>query len=104
MIKSLLERSASIAEICVRHRVRSLDVFGSAARESGFVPGVSDFDFVVEFVPLAPGEHFDEYFGLAEDLERLLGGGVELVELKAVRNEVFRRAVAGERQAVYAAA
>ena len=42
-----------VAELCRRHHVKRLDVFGSATSGS-FDPIESDLDFVVKFEPLAP--------------------------------------------------
>ena len=48
-------------------------MFGSAATGE-YRSGTSDYDFVVEYPPLPAGVYADSYFGLLEDLERLLGG------------------------------
>lgn len=48
-------RSAEIAELCRRLRVRRLDAFGSAVK-GGFDPKSSDLDFLVELDPLPPNE------------------------------------------------
>ena len=92
MIAAVAECTADIERLCARRHVQSLALFGSAA--SGVHhPGTSDFDFVVEFGALPPGAYADSYFGLLEDLERLLGGPVELVVGSAIRNPFFRRSV-----------
>ena len=92
MIAAVAERAADIERLCGRHHVSRLALFGSAAT-GRHRSGTSDFDFVVEFPPLAPGVYADSYFGLLEDLERLLGGPVELVVGSAIRNPFFRRSV-----------
>ena len=92
MIAAVAERAADIERLCGRHHVSRLALFGSAAT-GRHRPGKSDFDFVVEFPPLPPGVYADSYFGLLEDLERLLGGPVELVVGSAIRNPFFRRSV-----------
>ena len=92
MIAAIAERAADIERLCGRHHVSRLALFGSAA--TGLHrSGKSDFDFVVEFPPLPAGVYADSYFGLLEDLERLLGGPVELVVGSAIRNPFFRRSV-----------
>ena len=92
MIATVAERAADIERLCGRHHVSRLALFGSAAT-GRHRSGTSDFDFVVEFPPLPPGVYADSYFGLLEDLERLLGGPVELVVGSAIRNPFFRRSV-----------
>ena len=92
MIAAVAERTAEIQRLCGQHHVQRLAVFGSAAMGE-HRPGKSDFDFVVEFSSLPAGAYADSYFGLLEDLERLLGGPVELVVGSAIKNPFFRRSV-----------
>jgi len=76
----LASKSAEVAQLCARHRVIRLSVFGSAARGS-FQAGRSDVDLLVEFDPMPPAEHASHYFGLQEDLGPLEHtGGPDRVE------------------------
>lgn len=102
MTSILQTRRDEIAALCRRHRVRRLDVFGSATRET-FDAATSDLDFLVEFQPLGPGERAEAYFGLLEDLEKLFARRVDLVMLRAIINPYFRRAVEETRELLYAA-
>ena len=92
MIPSIEEHRAELADLCRRHRVLRLALFGSATRDD-FDPQRSDFDFLVDFEPLPPGEHADSYFGLLEALESLLGRPVDLVESSTLRNPYLRREI-----------
>ena len=96
------EKTAEVREICQERGVRRLSLFGSAASDS-FDPSSSDLDFLVEFEPASPAQHADHYFGLQEDLERLFGRPVELVEPGPIRNPYFRQAVEETQVLVYAA-
>jgi hypothetical protein len=60
---------AALAELCRRHRVRELSVFGSAARDE--VRPNSDIDLLVEFLPDAEADLLD-HAALMLDLARLL--------------------------------
>jgi uncharacterized protein len=91
----------TIAALCRRFGVRRLSVFGSAATEA-FDPERSDVDFLVEFDPDADGL-FDAYFGLKEELERLVGRPVDLVMPKSLENPYFAASVERSRRDVYAA-
>ncbi len=102
MIALLQNRREEIAALCRRHRVRRLEVFGSAAA-GHFDPQSSDLDFLVDFHPLGPGEHAEAYFGLLEDLQDLLGYPVDLVMTRAIQNPYFLQAVEGTREVLYAA-
>jgi uncharacterized protein len=93
----------ALVELCRRHRVRRLDLFGSAASDH-FDPARSDLDFLVEFEPLEPGTYFDAYFGLREGLEALYGREVDLVTPKSLKNPYFRKRVMAERRPLFEAA
>ena len=92
MVSAVRAKRAEIAELCAAHHVRRLAVFGSAAGGQLDAPA-SDVDILVEFRPMSPAEHAERYFGLMEDLERLLALPVDLVERDPIRNPYFRRAV-----------
>ncbi len=91
-----------LARLCRRHRVRRLDLFGSAA--TGGRSREGDVDFVVEFHELTPVEHADAFFGLLDGLETTLGLPVDLLEARAVRNPYLRESIAAHRETIYAAA
>ena len=91
-----------IADLCRRFRVLRLELFGSAA-SNRFDANRSDVDFLVDFEPLAEGEHADAYFGLLESLESLLARPVDLVMTRAIRNHYFLEAIEPTRTLVYAA-
>lgn len=103
MHPTIHEKIPDIAGIAARHRVRRLGIFGSAASDR-FDPAKSDIDFVVEFEPMTPIEHARAYFGLAEDLTRALDREVDLIELSAVRNPIFRQVVEETAREIYAVA
>ena len=99
-IPTLLDNE-EIARACAKHGVRRLRAFGSVLTDQ-FDAKTSDLDFLVEFEPGL--EHpFDAYFGLHEDLERLLGRDVDLVMSEAVRNPYFAASVFDSALDVYAA-
>jgi predicted nucleotidyltransferase len=98
------QHRADIAQLCRRHAVRRLAVFGSAARGTGFDPDRSDADFLVEFEPASGLAALQRYLSLAEDLERLLGRPVDLVErdtVEASRNYIRRRQILASAESVY---
>ncbi len=96
------DRRAEVAEVCRRHGVERLDLFGSAAGD-GFDPEESDLDFVVSFERRDPPELFDRYFGLKEELEALFGRGVDLVTEGALgKDPGFARGILGDRETLYA--
>ena len=93
----------AIAELCRRYHVQRLEVFGSAARGTDFVPESSDADFLVEFSPFAAGPTLKDFFGLQTDLTQILGCAVDLAESSALRNPFVQASVNRSREVIYAA-
>jgi predicted nucleotidyltransferase len=99
----LIETNRSaIADLCCRHQVRRLEVFGSILRED-FDAQRSDVDVLVEFAPGAPSS-FSEFLDLKEALEALFGRPVDLVEARSVRNRRLKQHIDRSKAPVYAAA
>ena len=96
-------RRTDLEDLCQRHGVARLALFGSALRDD-FNPDTSDLDFAVEFSSMTPSEHAGAYFGLLEELESLFAGRVDLVEISAVRNPYLRREIEERQEILYAAA
>lgn len=100
---SLIEDNRdALNRLCERFNVQRLELFGSAA-DGSFDPKTSDLDFLVEFLPLKPGQHFDAYFGLLESLQDLFQRRVDLVMTRAIKNQYFLRSVNRTRTVLYAA-
>jgi predicted nucleotidyltransferase len=90
-------------DLCKTRGVRRLALFGSAATDS-FDQFPSDLDLIVEFKPMSPILHADNYFSLMEDLQRLFGMPIDLIEMGPIRNPFFRQAVAETQVVLYEAA
>ena len=96
------QKRSDISRICRNHRIRRLEVFGSAARASDFDPASSDADFLVEFGPEATNR-LEGFLALKADLEMLLGRDVDLVEPGGIRNPYVLKGINSSRELVYAA-
>jgi predicted nucleotidyltransferase len=104
MHPAIAEKRDSVAELCRRYGVVRLEVFGSAARGVDFDPAVSDADFIVDFGRVDGLPPLEQFFGFAEELEKLLGRPVDLVERAAIegsRNYIRRRAILENAEAIY---
>jgi uncharacterized protein len=88
-----------LTEICARHHVRELSIFGSALRQD-FGPE-SDIDLLVEFQPNAK-VGFIELGRLEAELVRLFGRRVDLVP-KAGLRPILREEVLSTARVIYAA-
>ena len=103
MHAAIADKRDELAELCRRHGVARLEVFGSAARGEDFDPRTSDADFLVEFGSGGGQARFDEYFEFVEGLRRILRRRVDLVESGAIHNPYLREAIDTSRELVYAA-
>jgi predicted nucleotidyltransferase len=102
MTNLIQEHEKELTQLCRRHRVRTLELFGSAANGT-FDPDKSDLDFLVDFLPLTPGHRAQAYFGLLFDLEDLFHRKIDLVETSAIENPFFLKAINRNRTVLYAA-
>jgi len=104
MIPPLKEKADELAELCRRHHVAQLEVFGSAATGERFTDE-SDIDFLVIFHPLelGSGQYVDAYFGLLESLRTLFGRPIDLVTADSITNKYFLESVNETRTMLYAA-
>jgi hypothetical protein len=104
LVPTVASQLPAVADLCLKHRVRRLALFGSGANGRFDSTEGSDLDFLAEFEPMSPREHAGAYFGLMEDLDRLLGVRIDLVEASAIRNPYFKEAVRNTQVVLYEAA
>jgi hypothetical protein len=102
MLDLIEQHRGQIAALCRKHGVKRLELFGSAAR-GDFDPGASDVDFFVEFLAYDSPTIADQWFGLGEDLERLLGRKVDLTSLRTACNPYFLLVANRHKVTLYAA-
>ncbi len=102
MHAAIAEKREELAELCRRHNVARLEVFGSAAHGTDFDPASSDADFLVEFASIKGRMPLAQYFDFADALRAALGRPVDLVESGAVRNPYLRAAIDKSRELIYA--
>ena len=103
MNPAIREKIEALRDLCVKHRVERLDLFGSATGDD-FDPATSDLDFLVEFEPMPPIEHAGSFFGLLADLERLFRMRIDLLEREPIKNPYLWKSIERSRQSLYEAA
>ena len=87
-----------VAELCARHHIRRLSLFGSVLRQD--FNAESDVDVLVEFAPgHTPGFAF---FAIQDELSELIGRAVDLHTLGFLSHYVRER-VRADAQVLYAA-
>lgn len=90
-----------IIDLCRRHKVKSLAVFGSILTDK--FNAQSDVDMLVDFEPTNP-ETFDyvsNYFNFRDALEQLFNRKVDLIEEKGLRNKYFIAKLNRTKQLIY---
>lgn len=101
MHAAIADRKEELAQLCRRHGVARLEVFGSAARGTDFDPQTSDADFLVEFRPDGGRMPLRQYLDFAEALRNTLGRPIDLVESGTVQNPYLRAAIDKSRELVH---
>ena len=102
MIPLIEQHRPQIAALCTRFGVKRLELFGSAAR-GDFTSQTSDVDFFVEFTDYTAPTIADQWFGLQEELEKLLSVSVDLVSPRTARNPFFLELANRDKVTLYAA-
>lgn len=92
--------AGSIGEFCERWKVVELAVFGSVLR-ADFGPE-SDVDVLVTFAADARWSLMD-WADMTEELRRIFGRDVDLIEKDAVRNPFRRHRINSSAEVLYAA-
>jgi len=89
-----------IATFCRRWQIAEFSLFGSVLRED-FRPD-SDVDVLVSFHPQAGWSLWD-LAEMQEELEKMFGRPVDLVEKESLRNPFRRHSILNTREIFYAA-
>ena len=88
-----------IFELCEKHEVKELYLFGSVLTEK--FNESSDVDMLIQFNQIDLTKYFDNYMDLKEQLEDILKKPVDLVENQAIKNPIFRKIVDREKKLLY---
>jgi predicted nucleotidyltransferase len=88
-----------VVEFCQRWQVNEFALFGSVLRDD-FRPD-SDVDVLVSFKPAAPWSLFD-LVTMQDELQKIFGRPVDLVEREGLRNPFRKRSILNSRKVIYA--
>jgi uncharacterized protein len=95
-----------ITDACKKHHVKSLYLFGSAARVNDFTEN-SDIDFLVNFEPVHGNSDTDiflmanNYQSLVQKLQSITNRKIDLLQEKNIRNKYLKYFINKEKQLVY---
>ena len=89
----------TIKGLCVKYHVRSLFAFGLVTRDE--LKPNSDIDLIVDIDSNDPLSYSDNYFGLKFQLEELLKRQIDLLELRAIKNQYLKQNIDNTKVLVY---
>ncbi len=99
-IMSIIEKNIDkIRNLCIRHYVDHLYVFGSILT-SKFNRN-SDIDMGVNFSDVNLVDYADNYFNFKFGLEEILEREVDLLEDNAIKNPFLRKSIDASKQVIY---
>lgn len=88
-----------VIELCKKHNVASLHLFGSATNAK--FNSESDVDFLVRFNPIDLSEYFTNYITFKNSLKELLRRNIDLVEEQTLRNPVLINSINRSKELIY---
>ena len=88
-----------IQQLCKKHKVSSLYLFGSYSK--GNANENSDVDLLVQFGNVDLLNYFDNFIDLKIKLEKLLGKPIDLVENKTIRNPFLKESIEQSQELIY---
>ncbi|HTF05501.1 MAG TPA: nucleotidyltransferase domain-containing protein [Bacteroidia bacterium] len=102
MISLVSQHKEEIKQICERHHVHQLFLFGSAA--NGQHRADSDLDFLVYFDETIDLLNYaDNFFALMEELKSLLHREVDLLTGASLKNSILKEEIDRTKIMLYAA-
>ncbi len=88
-----------IREICKKHKVGKLFVFGSVLTDK--FNQKSDIDFIVDFKNIEVEKYADNYFDFKFSLQDFLKRNIDLLEDKAIKNPYLRKSIDSSKKLIY---
>lgn len=98
-MKVIEEHIEDLRKLCDIHQVDKMYLFGSALG-SEFMEK-SDIDFLVRFKPIDLADYFGNYMNFKEDLKRLFGRDVDLLEEQTLKNPILIRSINKSKELIY---
>ena len=89
----------TLNRLCEEHNVDKMYLFGSALKKS--FSDKSDIDFLVRFKQIDLANYFENYMSFKEDLKKLLGREIDLVEEQTLKNPILIKSINQSKELVY---
>ena len=81
------------------YNVEKMYLFGSALNSN--FNKTSDIDFLVKFKSIELSKYFDNYMDFKDNLEKLFGREVDLVEEQTLRNPILINSINKSKELIY---
>ena len=88
-----------LKKLCTIYNVEKMYLFGSVLNSN--FNKESDIDFLVKFKYIELSKYFDNYMDFKENLEKLFGREVDLVEEQTLRNPILINAINKSKELIY---
>ena len=88
-----------LKKLCTLYNVEKMYLFGSILNAN--FNKESDIDFLVKFKTIEISSYFDNYMDFKENLEKLLGREVDLVEEQTLRNPILINSINKSKELIY---
>ncbi len=99
LMKLIEDNMNQIVDLCRKHKVQQLFVFGSILTPR--FSAQSDVDLLVRFRKSEVKDVFDNFFDFKFSMEDILGRDVDLLEDEAIRNKYLRRNIDATKFLIY---
>lgn len=96
----IVERNREdLKKLCIMYNVEKMYLFGSVLNAN--FNKESDIDLLVKFKSIELSKYFDNYMDLKENLEKLFGREVDLVEEQTLRNPILIKSINKSKELIY---
>lgn len=96
----IVERNREdLKKLCIMYNVEKMYLFGSVLNSN--FNKESDIDLLVKFKSIELSKYFDNYMDLKENLEKLFGREVDLVEEQTLRNPILIKSINKSKELIY---
>ncbi|MDG3583778.1 nucleotidyltransferase family protein [Galbibacter pacificus] len=89
----------NIKKLCASYHVEKMYLFGSVLNADFNTK--SDIDFLVKFKPIDLAQYFDNYIDFKENLKKLLGREIDLIEEQTLKNPILINSINRNKELIY---
>lgn len=99
MDKIISENLNNIKELCLKHNIKQLFLFGSASTDK--LSESSDIDLLASFKKMDTAKYAENYFDALYDFEKIFNRSVDLVADTCLSNPYFIKSVNQTKVLIY---